>query len=184
MVNESDTEPNVSAIGGNVAGMATLEHVPKTDTEDPTPPLCDATEEAKQKYRSDLVAYSKEMLECLSELKDMNGENLWLEFITIFRREAIEWLPASHKTKWIDLLRSRGVKLKKGRNLRKQAALLNCLNCSNFAELQGSAKEVSTDYSNATASQEFADGAQNTQSKGTKDFKVDNREPNANTGVM
>lgn len=56
----------------------------------------------------------------------MVGENLWLEFIQCFKPEAIKFINNSQKTKLVNLLRSRKVRVKKGRGVRKNIGRPSC----------------------------------------------------------
>lgn len=96
--------------------------------------------------------FSKEVLRIAEEL-NMRGENLWLEFVQSFRLEAISFLNHTQKTKWEDILRSNGVKVRKGKGIRKERALWECLSADSFNDLQGIIDLVENQPSHSSSSQ-------------------------------
>ena len=96
------------------------------DYDDPDPVSEIATVYEKRSYASTVDAYSKEMLDCF-ENSSFKGQDLWIEFKTTFREQTVKTLSSSSTIKWIDLLRKRGVNVKRGRNIRRVKALCDCL---------------------------------------------------------
>lgn len=122
---------------------ASLLHAPELqytpapeDHDDPSPPGESCTQEEMIEYREEVASYSRSMLECFEQDSRLMDEEPRIDFTSTFRKETIRVLTASQKSKWIALLRSRGVFVRKERGISRNKALVDCLEANSFPQLE------------------------------------------------
>lgn len=115
-----------------------LEYIPVQgqDLGDPAPPPEGADRELVKAYEEDVRNYSTEMWECLMANKALREEELWIDFTCTFRKASIKAMSSTQQVKWVDFLRSRGVKVRKQRGLSRANALTECLTADTFPRLE------------------------------------------------
>jgi hypothetical protein len=142
-------------------------------SDDPTVPPDEATEPKWIGYASRLRKYSEEHLESLQRDDSLQGEDLWMDFTTMFSEVAFSHLPSPSCQDWRKLLTSRGVYVRKSRGLQISTALLACAKQAHFSPCQGK-------VTGRAVGEENTDGIL-TSSVGVVEGPL--REPDMNNGV-
>lgn len=107
---------------------------------DPDPISRDATALEINKYKEDIHELGVKMLETYSDL-GFTGEELWEEFISVFRPCTIKNWDISLLTRWISYLSKNDIYIEKGRNKNKAQKLIDIL----FREKHISNSDMQTD---------------------------------------
>ena len=93
---------------------------------DPDPVSSDASELVKESYYEAIHKLGVEMLETYIDLK-LTGEELWEEFISVFRPGTIKNWNIALLTRWINYLSKNDIFIEKGRRKDKAQKLIDLL---------------------------------------------------------
>ena len=84
-----------------------------------------ATEEEKKEYEMKIRLYCQEMLRSFLKC-NMEGEQLWVEFCSSFRRHTLEYLDKDQSLLLVELLTEKGIFINRRRGLSRIRALIKC----------------------------------------------------------
>ena len=113
------------------------------DATDPEPLPESSTPEETKRYNEEVKEYCTEMYEWFCDSK-FEGEALWIELTTTFRSHTIKNMTKTMLLNWIEFLISRGVYVKRGKGIRRDSALIECLQSDSFVPTASGSSSTAT----------------------------------------